>query len=604
MTHFVRYLLFYCYRNSTLIVLFCFLSVSSFAQKKQGSRLIDSLLIRVPETREDTNKVRLLLRIGDAYIECAHDSLNAAYYLKRAKVLAEKLGFLNGIKETNCELFALYRLQNNNVKAMDCLFTNAELCRQHTMAAGEAECESKIAAGYLSLHITDKALEYYFVALKKYEALGDTAGMVNTWYNLANEIYIPSKNYAGAVKYLSKMIAYYKRLNSDKGVALAYNALAQICVETKDYNKALKYYDQCYDIFTHYAGSGEAGRSYKVKAINIVGNIGKVHQARQEYLKAIECYNRCYNEGKAIDLPEHTWLMYMGEVLVDVVKDSVHNVPTDEFFPAGNSARLQKAIGFLDSALVSYGGRTEVAEEIYTYLSDALNMSGRYKEALEAYREAIIKKDSVFSADKATRLAAVDNKRVIDLKDKEIELGNMVVSKKKKEEFLYASGLILLSVLSVSIYTERRKAERERKRSDNLLLNILPSEVAEELKTTGNATARQFDNVTVLLTDFVDFTKASERMSPQELINELNVCFKAFDGIIGKYYIEKIKTIGDAYLAVAGLPVAHPLHAERAVRAALEICHFMHERRKMHGEHTFEVTVGLHSGGVIAGIVG
>ena len=131
-----------------------------------------------------------------------------------------------------------------------------------------------------------------------------------------------------------------------------------------------------------------------------------------------------------------------------------------------------------------------------------------------------------------------------------------------------------------------------RKRFDDLLLNILPSEVADELKDKGTAEAKYFDHVTVVFTDFVNFTTASEQMNPQQLIDELDCCFKAFDGIIGKYQIEKIKTIGDAYLAVTGMPKADAQHAVHIIKAAIEINAFMTARKQQMGDNTFEVRSG------------
>jgi class 3 adenylate cyclase len=107
-----------------------------------------------------------------------------------------------------------------------------------------------------------------------------------------------------------------------------------------------------------------------------------------------------------------------------------------------------------------------------------------------------------------------------------------------------------------------------------------------------------------LFTDFVDFTKAGNTMSAQQLVNELHVCFKTFDEIISKYNIEKIKTIGDAYLAVCGLPLTHAQHAEHVANAALEIVQFMAARKQQLKDRTFEVRIGIHSGSVVAGIVG
>lgn len=147
----------------------------------------------------------------------------------------------------------------------------------------------------------------------------------------------------------------------------------------------------------------------------------------------------------------------------------------------------------------------------------------------------------------------------------------------------------------------------EKKKSDDLLINILPEEVANELKAKGNAAAKQFGEVTVMFTDFKDFTQITEHLSPTDLVNEIDTCFKAFDNIIGKYNIEKIKTIGDSYMCVGGLPVANTTNAIDMVRAALEIQQFMLEYlqvQKNEGRIVFEMRIGIHTGPVIAGIVG
>jgi class 3 adenylate cyclase len=143
---------------------------------------------------------------------------------------------------------------------------------------------------------------------------------------------------------------------------------------------------------------------------------------------------------------------------------------------------------------------------------------------------------------------------------------------------------------------------REKQRSDTLLHNILPEEVAEELKETGGAHAKQFDHVSVLFTDFVNFTGTAETLSPQVLVRELHECFSAFDGIIEKNGLEKIKTVGDAYVAACGLPVENAEHAQKCVKAALEILEFMEARRRH--ERAFEIRIGINSGPVVAGIVG
>lgn len=192
-----------------------------------------------------------------------------------------------------------------------------------------------------------------------------------------------------------------------------------------------------------------------------------------------------------------------------------------------------------------------------------------------------------------------------------------IQSRRTQSRYLMAgfSALVLASFFVTTNYVNQRKSNRllsqanmqissEKERSDSLLLNILPADVAEELKEKGSASARSFDEVTVLFTDFVNFTSVSERLAPQELVDELHYCFKAFDEIMTTHQIEKIKTIGDAYLAVAGLPNANKSHAENAVKAAIEIMDFIQKRRLEMADKTFDIRIGIHSGSVVAGIVG
>ena len=156
----------------------------------------------------------------------------------------------------------------------------------------------------------------------------------------------------------------------------------------------------------------------------------------------------------------------------------------------------------------------------------------------------------------------------------------------------------------LKIDKQHDELKHEKKKSDDLLLNILPEEIAEELKQKGYSDARYYDHVTVMFTDFADFTKAAERMTPKELVDELHTCFKAFDDIITAAGIEKIKTIGDAYLAVCGFSATDKEHAEKMVVAAMKIVEFIRKRKARLGENAFNIRVGIHSGSVVAGIVG
>lgn len=181
--------------------------------------------------------------------------------------------------------------------------------------------------------------------------------------------------------------------------------------------------------------------------------------------------------------------------------------------------------------------------------------------------------------------------------------------KKNEEMQLEANRVLEQKVVerTAEVVEQRNEAVKQRKRSDELLLNILPEEIAEELKETGGAKAKHIDQVTVLFTDMKDFTLLSEQLTPEQLVAEINECFTAFDKIVGKYGLEKIKTIGDSYMAAGGLPTPNLTHAKDVVKCAIDIVNFMkalNERKKQECKIAFDLRIGIHTGPVVAGIVG
>ncbi len=147
----------------------------------------------------------------------------------------------------------------------------------------------------------------------------------------------------------------------------------------------------------------------------------------------------------------------------------------------------------------------------------------------------------------------------------------------------------------------------EKQKSEKLLLNILPEKTARELKRVGSTRPVRYESVSVLFTDFKGFTKLAEEMSAEELVQEIHFCFSRFDEIMTRHNVEKIKTIGDAYMAAGGLPTQNNSHAMDVVKAALEIKDFMEKlklERDQEGRKCFELRLGIHTGSVVAGIVG
>jgi adenylate cyclase len=154
------------------------------------------------------------------------------------------------------------------------------------------------------------------------------------------------------------------------------------------------------------------------------------------------------------------------------------------------------------------------------------------------------------------------------------------------------------------IIQERTEALiQEKEKTDNLLANILPKKTADELKAKGKVTSSKFKMVTVLFADIEGFTKIAEQMNPDKLIDELDHFYFHFDSVVEKYNIEKIKTIGDAYMAAGGIPVKNRTNPVEVILAAMEMQHFMLEL-KDHKADIWDLRIGMHTGSVIAGVVG
>jgi ligand-binding sensor domain-containing protein/class 3 adenylate cyclase/predicted metal-dependent HD superfamily phosphohydrolase len=157
------------------------------------------------------------------------------------------------------------------------------------------------------------------------------------------------------------------------------------------------------------------------------------------------------------------------------------------------------------------------------------------------------------------------------------------------------------------VIKQKELLEVEKEKAEKLLLNILPYETAEELKSKGKATARQYRMTSIMFTDFKSFTKIAETIPPQELVAELDNYFIKFDEIIEKYDIEKIKTIGDAYMCAGGIPLRNKSNPIDIVLAGLEIQRFMTHYQKLkekEGKTGWGLRIGIHTGSVIAGVVG
>ena len=152
-----------------------------------------------------------------------------------------------------------------------------------------------------------------------------------------------------------------------------------------------------------------------------------------------------------------------------------------------------------------------------------------------------------------------------------------------------------------------QKIQEEKEKVDKLLLNILPEETAEELKTKGKAIPRFYRSASVLFADIQDFTKLAENLTPEELVHDLQSYFSRFDDAVSKYYVEKIKTMGDAFLCVGGIPMRNKSHPFDTILVGLQLQRIINElgkEREESGRRALQLRIGIHSGPIVAGVVG
>ena len=243
-----------------------------------------------------------------------------------------------------------------------------------------------------------------------------------------------------------------------------------------------------------------------------------------------------------------------------------------------------------------------------------------------AARESLIEQMS--AEQMKTAMVLMEQKNLLDSVTYKSSLDSMTVSNanlalreaesNRKFNYTIIGILFLLALLAVFGYirvkqnarvlAEKNKTIREEQaRSENLLLNILPSIVAEELKRYGKTKAQYFEDVSVLFADFVGFSNIAEKLSPQQLVSELDTCFQKFDNIVAKYQLEKIKTIGDAYMCAGGIPGGDGAHMASMVNAAFEMQQWLDEwnaERDKKKIPRFDARIGIHRGPVVAGVVG
>ena len=405
------------------------------------------------------------------------------------------------------------------------------------------------------------------------------------------DVYSVMGNHDNSVTYYKEGIEKLREIKSDsfKLASALLNAGDEFFSAGK-YDEAMTYFYESSLI------SNKIG--FKVgKAYNL-GNIGMVYakQGRHKLARA--------NIDEAIKIlelekdyyPIAVYLEFIADIYLDQNKPVLSKIYAERSLELSKKYQLKEQISTASFKL----------SEIY----DQLNQP---KKSLFHLKEFIVYQDSVTNIQTVQKLANLRTE--FEVEKKQNELDTLEQSKKSQNYVILSICIVIVLLLLLAFGLFRRNnyikktsaiINNEKKRSDNLLLNLLPEEAADELKQNGFVTSKKFESVTVLFTDFKDFTKVAETLSPEKLVESLDFYFSKFDEIIEKYNLEKIKTIGDAYMCVGGLPVPTFNHAENVANAALEILEFVKINKQKHDvdKVRFDIRIGIHTGPVVAGVVG
>ncbi|MBL7984861.1 MAG: tetratricopeptide repeat protein, partial [Flavobacteriales bacterium] len=436
-----------------------------------------------------------------------------------------------------------------------------------------------------------RALDAYRLALKYAEAFGDSAATANVEGNLGT-VYAKQKEFDKALLHFEKSRNILSRLNEMNNLVIALLNIGGVHSELNDTTRALASLREAFDL------AERSGDERNMASARI--NIGELYGKAGQHERALAAFQ----EGlRRTEVSQDPWvrsqlLMNAGAALFELGR-------VQEASEQGEEAL---ALARREGIIIPMRDAAELLAKVY-------RKQGRFEQAFEAHLLFTQLRDSLVNEENERAVIGFDLRRNYErqaLTDSlqhasEAALQVKEIQKQKVIRNGFVGGFALVALFAVVFFLQRNRISKEKARSEELLLNILPEEVAEELKAKGEAQAVQIDQVTVLFTDFKGFTSLSENLTPRELVRDLNECFSAFDRITTKHGIEKIKTIGDAYMAAGGLPVANTTHAVDTINAALEMRDFIAEgkaRKIAAGKPFFEIRIGVHTGPVVAGIVG
>jgi adenylate cyclase len=583
------------YSDTMRKLIFYLAIIATSTLSASPDKQMDSLKFVLRTAKQDTSRVNTLLVLCGSLVRSAPPE--AIRYANEAKVLAVKLNFKKGLAYSYKSLGMAYYFQGNYMETLLYWQQSLKTFESINDKLGIANMLNNLGAVNFNEGDDEKAIDYYVKSLRVSEEIGDKLRIATALVNIGAVYFNKRGTHNQALEYYKKALPLSEELGDHDAIGTSAVNMGEIYLERGDSNSALFYFEKALEA---YKKSENGNVPY---ALN---NIGKVYAQRKDFTKAIKYQNEAFELAKMKNAK-----LEMSQSLLGLAHT---------YFQQGDNK----------NTIISFSQAEQIAEEIganyelkeaYEGLSNIYRKVADYQNAYKFHTLFGSIKDTLYNAEMDKRIQSMTLS--FDLEKKQSEVKMLTKDKalqqldiRRQKTIRNATGItgILLLILAVGLFNRykyvrktKKIIEDEKDRSDKLLLNILPYETAEELKEKGSATPKQYEMVTVLFTDFKGFTTIAEKLTPEQLVEELNNCFLEFDRIIDKHNIEKIKTIGDAYMCAGGVPVANTTNPIDVVKAGMEIIQYMDKLkadREAKGEAYWELRLGIHTGKVIAGVVG
>ena len=394
-------------------------------------------------------------------------------------------------------------------------------------------------------------------------------------YGAVGDIYAMSENHRNAMLYYDKSITTLRKTEDTIALASIILNAGDALLSNKSYDSAMVYFEESSTLFDKI--NYPLGKAYNL------GNMGMV----RAYTGKSDIAEQNINEAIGI-LEDHK----------DYYPISVYLMAMSDIYVGQND--IPKATDYIKRSLeiASKYGLKEQIVDANKKLAELYETRGEPALSLKHYKDYITYRDSVINLETVQRQADIRTEHEVSKKQMEVEL----LEQRTKTQRIILGFTVVLLAGGLWFY---RAISKEKKKSDTLLLNILPEDTAAELKSHGRVKAKEYDSVTVFFSDFKGFTSYSEKLTPEELVKTVSYYFSKFDEIVDKHGLERIKTIGDAYMCVGGIHDDKENHPQRMVAAAIEIAEFVAQtKRDTETDLTFDIRIGIHTGPVVAGVVG